>query len=103
MNMYCFNSGSDQCNNVGESCDATNWDRRIACLCIITTDNRFMKFVQCHFQLVSKEKKERSDSVLWQKAPTPTEKSTKQRDNIKTLPKTSITQRLRTDLGRSVK
>ena len=37
------------------------------------------------------------------KAPTPTEKSKKQRDIIKkTLPKTSITQRLRTDLGRSV-
>ena len=36
------------------------------------------------------------------KAPTPTEKSKKQRDNIKTSPKTLITQRLRTDLGLSV-
>ena len=36
------------------------------------------------------------------KAPTPTEKSKKQRDNTKSPPKTSITQRLRTDLGRSV-
>ena len=36
------------------------------------------------------------------KAPTPTEKSKKQRDNTKTPPKTSITQRLRADLGRSV-
>ena len=36
------------------------------------------------------------------KAPTPTEKSKKQRDNTKTPQKTSITQRLRTDLGRSV-
>ena len=36
------------------------------------------------------------------KTPTPTEKSKKQRDNTKTPPKTSITQRLRTDLGRSV-
>ena len=36
------------------------------------------------------------------KAPTPTEKSKKQRDNIKNATKTSITQRLRTDLGRSV-
>ena len=35
-------------------------------------------------------------------APTPTEKSKKQRDNTKTPPKTLITQRLRTDLGRSV-
>ena len=36
------------------------------------------------------------------KAPTPTEKSKKQRDNANTPPKTSITQRLRTDFGRSV-
>ena len=36
------------------------------------------------------------------KAPTPTEKSEKQRGNTKTPPKTSITQQLRTDLGRSV-
>ena len=36
------------------------------------------------------------------KAASPTEKSKKQRDNTKTPPKTSITQRLRTDLGRSV-
>ena len=36
------------------------------------------------------------------KAPTPTEKSKTQRDNTKTLPKTSIIQRLRTDLGRSI-
>ena len=32
---------------------------------------------------------------------TQTEKSKKQRDNTKTATKTSITQRLRTDLGRS--
>ena len=36
------------------------------------------------------------------KAPTPTEKSKEERDNTKTPPKTSISQRLRTDLGRSV-
>ena len=35
------------------------------------------------------------------KAPAPTEKFKKQQYNTKTLPKTSITQRLRTDLGRS--
>ena len=35
------------------------------------------------------------------KAPTPTEKSKKQRDNIKNATKTLITQRLRTNLGRS--
>ena len=34
------------------------------------------------------------------KTPTPTEQSKKQRDNIKTPPKTLITQLLRTDLGR---
>ena len=36
------------------------------------------------------------------KADTPTGQSKKQSDNTKTPPKTSITQRLRTDLGRSV-
>ena len=35
-------------------------------------------------------------------APTLTEKFKKQHDNIKPPPKTSLTQRLRTDLGRSV-
>ena len=37
------------------------------------------------------------------KAPTPTEKSKKQRDKTNTPPKTTITQRLRTDFGRSVR
>ena len=36
------------------------------------------------------------------KAQTPTEKSKKQRDNAKNATKTLITQRLPTDLGRSV-
>ena len=36
------------------------------------------------------------------KAPTPTEKSKKQRDNTTIPPKNWITQQLRTDLGRSV-
>ena len=36
------------------------------------------------------------------KAPTLTEKPKKQRDNIQTPQKTSITQRYRTNLGRSV-
>ena len=36
------------------------------------------------------------------KALSPTEKSKKQRNHTKTPPKISITQRLRTDLGRSV-
>ena len=37
------------------------------------------------------------------KAPTPTEKYKKQPDNIKNTTKTLITQRLRNDLGRSVR
>ena len=36
------------------------------------------------------------------KAPTATQKNKKQRDNTKTQTKTSITQRLRADLGQSV-
>ena len=44
----------------------------------------------------------RSDSVQWQK-PLHRQKNPKnKRDNTKTQPNTSITQRLRTDLGRSV-
>ena len=38
----------------------------------------------------------------YDKSPNTPEKSEKQRDNTKMPPKTSITQRLRTDLGRSV-
>ena len=48
------------------------------------------------------EKKEEIWLSPMTKAPTATEKSRKQRDNTKTPPKTSITQWLRTDLGRSV-
>ena len=48
------------------------------------------------------EKKEEIWLSPMTKAPTPTEKFTKQRDNTKTPPKTSITQRLRADLERLV-
>ena len=48
------------------------------------------------------EKKEEIWLSPMTKAPTPTEKSKKHRDNIKNANKTSITQRLRTDLGWSV-
>ena len=48
------------------------------------------------------EKKEEIWLSPMTKAPTPTEKSKKQCDNTKTPPKTSITQRLRIELGRSV-
>ena len=50
------------------------------------------------------EKKEEIWFSPMTKAPTPTkQKFKKQRDNTKTPPKTSITQRLRTDSGRSVR
>ena len=39
---------------------------------------------------------------MYAKSPYTDRKSQKQRNNTKTPPKTSITQRLRTDLGRSV-
>ena len=48
------------------------------------------------------KKKGRDLTQSYDKRPTLTEKSKKQRDNIKRPPKTSITQQLRTDLGRSV-
>ena len=51
---------------------------------------------------LQKEKKKEIWLSPMTKAPKPTEKSKKQVDNTKTPPKTSITQRLRTDLGRSV-
>ena len=50
----------------------------------------------------AKEKKEEIWLSPVTKTPTPTEQSKKQRDNIKTPPKTLITQPLRTDLGRSL-
>ena len=51
-----------------------------------------------------KRKRKRSVSVLWQKPlhPQKIPKSNDECDNMKTPPKTSITQWLRTDLGRSV-
>ena len=58
-------------------------------------------YVIDYFRVCRKKKEE-----IWlgpmTKAPTPTEKSKKQRDNTKTPPKTSITPRLRTDVGWSV-
>ena len=48
-----------------------------------------------------KWKRKRSDSVLWQK-PLHRQKNAKSNVKTKKPPKTSITQRLRTDLGRSV-
>ena len=49
----------------------------------------------------SKRKRRRTDPVLWQN-PLYQQKIRKPKDNTQTPPKTSITQRLRTDLGRSV-
>ena len=63
-----------------------------------TGGSRSMCTIPCCY----KSERTRSGSVPMTKAPTPTEKSKKHRDNIKNATKTSITQRLRTDLGRSV-
>ena len=52
---------------------------------------------------MTKRKKEEIWLSPMTKAPTPIEKSKKQSDNIKTPPKTSITQRLWIDLGRSIR
>ena len=49
-----------------------------------------------------REKKRRNLTHYMTKALIPTEMSNGQSDNIKTPPKSSITQRLRTDFGRSI-
>ena len=58
-------------------------------------------FIQVVIQIYLEKKEE-----IWlspvTKTPTPTEQSKKQRDNIKTPPKTLNTKLLRTDLGRSI-
>ena len=48
----------------------------------------------------TKRKREQTWLSPTTKVPTPTEKSKKERDNTQTPPKTSITQGLRTNLGR---
>ena len=55
-----------------------------------------------YVRIVKSEKKEEIWLSPMTKAPIPTEESKKQPDNTKTPPKTSIVQRLRTDLRRSV-
>ena len=60
----------------------------------------FMYFTCCEEPFL-KRKRRRSDPVLWQN-PLYQQKIRKPKDNTQTPPKTSITQRLRTDLGRSV-
>ena len=57
-----------------------------------------------HFQWCDKPWKKKEEIWLspMTKAPTPPEKPKKQHDNTQMPPKTSITQWLRTDLGRSV-
>ena len=56
------------------------------------------------YKTIEKKHQHEKKEEIWlspvTKAHTPTEKSKKQHDNLKTLPKISITQRLRTDLGR---
>ena len=56
---------------------------------------------QLHTNVHGQRKRRRSDPVLWQN-PLYQQKIRKPKDNAQTPPKTSITQRLRTDLGRSV-
>ena len=63
-----------------------------------TCNKRIMILTQSMY----KEKREEIGLSPMTKALTPTSKFKKQRDNTKTPLKTSITQRLRTDLGRSV-
>ena len=61
-----------------------------------------MTFIQRNWRKeIDLKKKRRSDSVLWQN-PLYQQKIRKPKDNTETPPKTSITQRLQTDLGRSV-
>ena len=60
------------------------------------------KNCECNTLRQQQEKKEEIWLSPVTKTPTPTEQSKKQRDNIKTPPKTLITQLLRTDLGRSI-
>ena len=63
----------------------------------------FCQILMFHYKAIKIEVK---TEEIWlspmTKTPTPTEKSKKQRDNTKTPPKTTITQRLWTELGRSV-
>ena len=60
----------------------------------------FSTWLKC--QISPREKRRGSESVLWQKL-VYQQKIQQPTDNTKTPPKTSITQRLRTDLGRSVR
>ena len=65
-------------------------------------NDSFLQYVVITDRQVCKVKKEEVWLIPMTKAPTPTEKSKKQRENTITPQKMSITQRLRTDLGRSV-
>ena len=63
---------------------------------------RGIRGLKDNYFIVLKRKRKISDSVLWQKPLHRQKNPKKQRDNTKTPPKTSITQRLQIDLGRSV-
>ena len=64
-----------------------------------------MNYFTTAYIVINFDEKEKKEEI-WLNPVTkflaPTEQSKKQRDNIKTPPKTLITQLLRTDLGRSV-
>ena len=62
---------------------------------------KLLIFTYCSFQLKMREKG-KDLTQTYDKTPTQTEQFKKQRDNTKIATKMSITQRLQTDLGRSV-
>ena len=78
-------------------------EMRIWSILLIKSDKKWCLHLSrsLFLYIIYKEKKGLLLSPMT-KAPTPTEKSKKQRDNTKNAIKTSVTQRLRTDLGRSV-
>ena len=61
-----------------------------------------VKFGPMYMKHCGQEKMRRSDLVLWQKTIYQEKIKKKQSDNTKNVTKTSITQRLHTDLGRPV-
>ena len=71
------------------------------CTSVLDFSSNNLQITSNYWHRVTEKKEEFWLSVVT-KTPTPTEKSKKQRDNIKTPTKTLITQRLRTNLRRSV-
>ena len=90
-------------NSLGYSRLATETSPYKRFPCLTSTEKlQFNKLLMVNNTYIYIEKKKEIWLSPMTKTPSTTEKSKKQRDNTKTPPKTSITQRLRTDLGRSV-